>query len=148
MTEREEEESQILKSDASANKRFLSFFERVKIEFPGNEELYPTVEWVKAKTSAGSNFDCLEITRSINKDQKKKLHDGIVKVSVKLYLENAPRRYRLSHSLSRLLGGIEEASRLQIIGALWQYIKSNRLQDSDNRELINCNSELAEVFGC
>jgi len=47
-----------------------------------------------------------------------------------------------------VLGGIEEASRLQIIGALWQYIKSHRLQDTDNREFINCNAELAEVFRC
>lgn len=36
---------------------------------------------------------------------------------------------------------------MRIIGALWQYIKSNRLQDSDNRELVNCNSELVEIFG-
>lgn len=31
---------------------------------------------------------------------------------------------------------------------MWQHIKSNRLQDSDNRELINCNQELQEIFGC
>lgn len=43
--------------------------------------------------------------------------------------------------------GVEEDTRLRIIGALWQYIKSNRLQDADNRELVNCNAELAEVFG-
>ena len=43
--------------------------------------------------------------------------------------------------------GIEEESRLKIVGALWQYIKSNRLQDSDNREHINNNKELIEVFG-
>jgi chromatin remodeling complex protein RSC6 len=43
---------------------------------------------------------------------------------------------------------MEEATRIQIVGALWQYVKSNRLQDADNRELINCNSDLAEIFGC
>jgi chromatin remodeling complex protein RSC6 len=36
---------------------------------------------------------------------------------------------------------------MKIVGALWQYIKSNRLQDSDNREHINCNQELLEIFG-
>lgn len=29
-----------LMSDRSSNFRFLSFFERVRIEFPGNEEVY------------------------------------------------------------------------------------------------------------
>ena len=43
---------------------------------------------------------------------------------------------------------MEEATRIQIVGALWQYVKSNRLQDADNRELINCNNDLAEIFGC
>jgi hypothetical protein len=65
-----------------------------------------------------------------------------------LSLENNPKRYRVSPQLSRVLGGIEEVTRLQVVGALWQYVKSNRLQDADNRDLINCNQELAEVFGC
>lgn len=142
--DREKEEDDILKSD----KRLLSFFERVRIEFPGNEDLYPAVEWVKAKSVSGSSFDCLEIGRSLNKEQKKKLNDGVLKIAVKFYLENNPRRYKLSQTLSRVLGGVEEASRLQIIGALWQYIKSHRLQDSEAREVINCNEELADVFGC
>jgi len=144
---REQEEAELLASE-DGNKRLLSFFERVRIEFPGNEDLYPAVDWVKAKSASGSNFDCLEITRGISKDQKRKLQDGILKVAVKFFLENNPKRYKLSPNLSRVLGGIEEASRLQIIGALWQYVKSHRLQDTDNREFINCNAELVEVFRC
>ena len=33
------------------------------------------------------------------------------------------------------------------MAALWQYIKQNRLQDSDDRRFIILNSELQEVFG-
>lgn len=58
-----ENEEEQLTLDAQSNKRFLNFFEKVKLEFPGNEELYPSVEWVKSKSSAGSSFDCLEIVR-------------------------------------------------------------------------------------
>jgi len=94
------------------SKKFLNFFERIKVEFPDNEELYPPVEWIKAKSSAGAAFDSFEISRSINKDQKKRLANGIVKVKITLHLESNPRRYRLSSSLSRVLGGIEEASRI------------------------------------
>jgi hypothetical protein len=73
------EEDLLAKGD---RQQFLQFFERVRVEFPGCEDIYPSVEWVKAKSSAGSAFDCLEITRSINKEQKKKLANGIVKVKV------------------------------------------------------------------
>jgi hypothetical protein len=51
------------------NKRFLNFFERIKIEFPGtSEDLYPPVEWIKAKSNTGSAFDCIEIIRSLTKE--------------------------------------------------------------------------------
>ena len=139
----------MLQSKSIDSKRFLNYFERISVTFDtGNEEYYPAVDWIKAKSDLGCAFDCFELTRAINKDQKKKLGDSPIKVKLQFYLENNPRKYRLSQSLGRILGGMEEATRIQIVGALWQYVKSNRLQDADNRELINCNSELAELFGC
>lgn len=57
-----------LNQDKAVEKRFLNFFEKIRIEFPGNEDLYPAVDWVKAKSSVGASFDCLEIVRSINKE--------------------------------------------------------------------------------
>jgi len=65
---------------------------------------------------------------------------------VLLYLQSHPKRFKLSPRLSEVLG-IEEETRIRIIGALWQYIKSNRLQDKENREVVNCNKELLEIFG-
>ena len=44
-------EEELLSSEEKfASKKFLNFFERVKIEFPGSEDLYPPVEWIKAKS--------------------------------------------------------------------------------------------------
>ena len=111
----QESEKQILQDDGShGSKRFLSFFERVRIEFP--QEEYPDVEWSKAKTDIGSSFDCLEIVRSFPKDQKRKQQPIPIKMS--FYVENNPKKYRLSSQLSKVLG-IEEDTRLRIIGALW-----------------------------
>mmetsp|Transcript_13662 Transcript_13662/g.21400 ORF Transcript_13662/g.21400 Transcript_13662/m.21400 type:complete len:112 (+) Transcript_13662:992-1327(+) len=64
---------------------------------------------------------------------------------------------------------MQEASRTNVVGALWQYIKSNRLQETDDkagaggnsaalsgiagigvqptRQIINANSDLIEIFG-
>jgi SWI/SNF-related matrix-associated actin-dependent regulator of chromatin subfamily D len=136
-----ESEEDILKEDSfQESKRFLNYFEKIRVEFnTGREDLYPAVEWVKAKSETGSSFDCFEIARVVTKDQKKKLGETPITVKLTMSLENNPKRYRVSPQLSRVLGGIEEVTRLQVVGALWQYVKSNRLQDSDNRDMINCN---------
>ena len=33
------------------------------------------------------------------------------------------------------------------MSAFWQYIKSNRLQDADDRRIVNLNSKLQTIFG-
>eukprot|EP00347_Sterkiella_histriomuscorum_P018284 403346097 len=142
----ESEQDQLLtgkpEDDARLCKRFLSFFDRVRVEFP--QEEYPHVDWSKAKSDAGANFDCIEIVRAFPKDYKRKQQS--IPIKLIFSVENNPKKYRLSPQLTKILG-MEEETRLRIIGALWQYIKSNRLQDSDNRELVNCNAELLEIFG-
>jgi chromatin remodeling complex protein RSC6 len=103
----------------------LNFFEKIEIEFPGGE--YPPVEWVKAKSELGTAFDVIEIKRNYLKDKQysSRLQQKI-KVQIRFFVENHPKKYKLSPQLSKILG-IEEETRLRIIGALWQYIKSNRL---------------------
>ena len=65
---------------------------------------------------------------------------------VSLWLDNTPERFILSEPLQKVLG-IKEETRARIVASLWQYIKQNRLQDSDDRSTINLNSELQAIFG-
>jgi hypothetical protein len=60
-----ESEEDILESNTNS-KRFLNFFERIKVDFPNGE--YPSVEWIKAKSEQGSAFDCFEIHRNYSKE--------------------------------------------------------------------------------
>mmetsp|Transcript_38516 Transcript_38516/g.28362 ORF Transcript_38516/g.28362 Transcript_38516/m.28362 type:complete len:147 (+) Transcript_38516:252-692(+) len=122
---------------SSSNCRFLNFIEKIEVEFSSKE--LPPVEWIKAKADT-SNFDALEVVRKVKESQKS------LGVSIRLYLESNPKKYRLSPELADILG-IQEETRLRIIGALWQYIKSNRLQDSENREVLNTGNELLRIFG-
>lgn len=46
-------------------------------------------------------------------------------------------QFKLDHRLARLLG-IHTQTRPFIVNALWQYIKTHKLQDSSEREYINC----------
>ena len=57
-----------------------------------------------------------------------------------------PAQFKLSSALSRVLG-IHTQTRAVIVAALWQYIKCNKLQDPDEREYVNNDTYLKEVFG-
>jgi SWI/SNF-related matrix-associated actin-dependent regulator of chromatin subfamily D len=56
-----------------------------------------------------------------------------------------PVQYKLTSKLARLLG-IHTAKRPDIINAVWQYIRSNRLQDSTEREYINNDKYFQQVL--
>jgi len=56
-----------------------------------------------------------------------------------------PMQFKLDLRLARLLG-IHTQTRPVIINALWQYIKTHRLQDPNEREYINCDKYLEQVI--
>lgn len=57
-----------------------------------------------------------------------------------------PPQFKLDPRLARLLG-IHTQTRSCIIQALWQYIKTNKLQDSHDKEYINCDKYFQQVRG-
>ncbi len=65
----------------------------------------------------------------------------------KFHLNNSffqPPQFRLDTRLARLLS-INNGTRQIIIHAIWQYIKTHKLQDSEEREFINCDVHLQSV---
>ncbi|KAH8009510.1 hypothetical protein HPB51_018156 [Rhipicephalus microplus] len=58
-----------------------------------------------------------------------------------------PLQFKLDPRLARLLG-IHTQTRPVIIAALWQYVKTHRLQDPHEREHINCDKYLEQIFQC
>jgi SWI/SNF-related matrix-associated actin-dependent regulator of chromatin subfamily D len=56
-------------------------------------------------------------------------------------------QFKLDPRLARLLG-IHTQTRPVIINALWQYIKTHKLQDPYEREYINCDKYLEQVSLC
>ena len=108
------------------------------------------MEWTQESSDKGSTIDRIVIKRKLQATIGREGR-SITSVAseqnlqLKFYFDNNPKKFKLHKSLAEILG-IEEDTRVNIIGALWQYIKSNRLQESDNREVINCNAELIELF--
>lgn len=60
-------------------------------------------------------------------------------------LDYQPMQFKLDPRLARLLG-VHTQTRPVIINALWQYIKTHRLQDQHEREYINCDKYLEQVI--
>lgn len=127
------------KSDPNKIKRkFSSFFKSLVIEL--DKELYGPdnhlVEWHRTHT-----------TQETDGFQVKRPGDRNVRCTILLLLDYQPLQFKLDPRLARLLG-VHTQTRPVIISALWQYIKTHKLQDAHEREFINCDKYLEQIFGC
>jgi len=109
------------KVDPSKVKRkFSSFFKSLVIEL--DKDLYGPdnhlVEWHRTST-----------TQETDGFQVKRPGDRNVRCTILLLLDYQPLQFRLDSRLARLLG-IHTQTRPMVISALWQYIKTHKLQVS------------------
>jgi len=79
--------------------------------------------------------------------QVKRPGDKNVRCTILLLIDYQPLQYKLEPRLARLLG-IHTQTRPVIINALWQYIKTHKLQDAHEREFVNCDKYLEQIFQC
>jgi SWI/SNF-related matrix-associated actin-dependent regulator of chromatin subfamily D len=94
-------------------------------------------EWHRSSSSSSSaELDGFTVTRP---------GEGTVKCTILLTLNYQPIQYKLTSKLARLLG-VHTATRPDIINAVWQYIKTNRLQDPQEREYINNDKYFQQIF--
>ncbi|XP_033375794.1 SWI/SNF-related matrix-associated actin-dependent regulator of chromatin subfamily D member 3 isoform X5 [Parus major] len=129
----------ILPQRLSKQKRkFSSFFKSLVIEL--DKDLYGPdnhlVEWHRTPT-----------TQETDGFQVKRPGDVSVRCTLLLMLDYQPPQFKLDPRLARLLG-IHTQTRSAIIQALWQYIKTNKLQDSHDKEYINCDKYFQQIFDC
>lgn len=121
-------------------RKFSSFFKNLVIEL--DKDLYGPenhlVEW--HRTSTTQETDGFQVKRAM-------VGKSEAKCSIFFMLDYQPAQFKLSGPLSRVLG-IHTQTRAVIVGALWQYIKRNKLQDPDEREYVNNDTYLKEIFNC
>lgn len=127
------------KNDPNKIKRkFSSFFKSLVIEL--DKDLYGPdnhlVEWHRTHT-----------TQETDGFQVKRPGDKNVRCTILLLLDYQPLQFKLDPRLARLLG-VHTQTRPVIISALWQYIKTHKLQDAHEREYIVCDKYLEQIFGC
>nr|XP_020641242.1 SWI/SNF-related matrix-associated actin-dependent regulator of chromatin subfamily D member 2 isoform X2 [Pogona vitticeps] len=131
-------EGKLLDDPSKQKRKFSSFFKSLVIEL--DKELYGPdnhlVEWHRIAT-----------TQETDGFQVKRPGDVNVKCTLLLMLDHQPPQYKLDPRLARLLG-VHTQTRASIMQALWLYIKHNKLQDSHEKEYINCNRYFRQIFGC
>uniref|UniRef100_A0AAY5EW61 DM2 domain-containing protein n=1 Tax=Electrophorus electricus TaxID=8005 RepID=A0AAY5EW61_ELEEL len=119
-------------------RKFSSFFKSLVIEL--DKDLYGPdnhlVEWHRTAT-----------TQETDGFQVKRPGDVNVRCTLLLMLDYQPPQFKLDPRLARLLG-IHTQTRSCIIQALWQYVKTNKLQDSHDKEYINCDKYFQQIFDC
>lgn len=74
----------------------------------------------------------------------KRAGDQEVKCLIHIYIDHRPARYKLHPDLAALLN-IQIETRPGVLMALWNYIKTNRLQSPSDRTVINNNAALQKV---
>uniref|UniRef100_A0A671UC10 SWI/SNF related BAF chromatin remodeling complex subunit D1 n=1 Tax=Sparus aurata TaxID=8175 RepID=A0A671UC10_SPAAU len=130
-------EGRLLEDVTTKQKRkFSSFFKSLVIEL--DKDLYGPdnhlVEWHRTAT-----------TQETDGFQVKRPGDVGVRCTVLLMLDYQPPQFKLDPRLARMLG-IHTQTRPVIIQALWQYVKTHKLQDPHEREFINCDKYLQQIF--
>ncbi|XP_065885315.1 SWI/SNF-related matrix-associated actin-dependent regulator of chromatin subfamily D member 1-like isoform X1 [Dysidea avara] len=122
--------------DTKAKLKFTSFFKSVIIEL--DKDMYGPdnhlIEWQRTRSTVEN--DGFQIVRP---------GEDSVKSTILLSLFYQPSQYKLSSRLARLLG-VHTATRPTILQAMWQYIKTNQLQDANEREYINCDKYFEQLF--
>lgn len=118
----------------------LNFIDKIFIDFEKEDQVkYMNIDWRRLNNLNKLNYDAIDITRSMISEK------DTIKISIKFFMEHSPKEFKLSEKLSKLID-IEQGNIMVILNAIWQYIKLNRLQDRDRRNIINCNKEMEEVF--
>jgi len=119
--------------------KFSHLVKRMVVEIDRNPGAYPdgnVAEWPRAQTQ----------TPPMDGFTLRKTGDAPARIRILLYLNHQPSQYKLHPDLANLLC-LKEDSRINVIHALWNYIKINGLQDKVERRIVRTNDELRALLG-
>ncbi|KAG4305727.1 hypothetical protein PORY_000637 [Pneumocystis oryctolagi] len=118
-------------------KKFSSFVKSIVVQLDKNNKYFSDESIAKwHKSSSNTEFDGLEIKRR---------GDMNINVNILIYLNEYPEKYKLSPKLGQILD-MKSETRTEIITGLWEYIKFHKLQDEEEKRIINCDDNLKEIF--
>ncbi|KAI0162671.1 hypothetical protein BJ166DRAFT_497343 [Pestalotiopsis sp. NC0098] len=125
--------------------RFSHFFKSLTVDFPANRKGGDQpVEWKKpertgnsANLPASADFDELTFKRS---------GDENLNITINLFRHEDPERYALSPELQEVVDEAE-ATRQEVVMAVWDYIKYFGLQEDEEKRNFRCDDILKKALG-
>ena len=133
-------EGKLVDDPQKQRRKFSTFFKSLIIEL--DREIYGPdnhlVEWHRSANT--EETDGYQVKRPCEESVD-------CKCTILLVLDHDPPQYKLDPRLARLLG-LTSQSRPVIIEHFWQYVKTNKLQDQEEHEYINCDKYLEKIFDC
>ncbi|KIY48606.1 SWI/SNF complex 60 kDa subunit [Fistulina hepatica ATCC 64428] len=126
--------------DKAPQRKFSTVVKRLIVELGRDTTLYPEgniVEWPRAPGAHNPALDGFTVRRK---------GDTATRIRIILYLNHSPPQYKVVPELANVIG-IKEDSRVNVIQALWAYIKSAGLQDKVDRRIIRMDDRLKPLFG-
>lgn len=118
------------------NPKFSSFFKKITIYL--DQSLYPdnhVILWESSRSLALN--EGFEVKRNGDKE---------FTAIIRLEMNYTPEKFKLSPALSEVLG-IEVETRPRIIAAIWQYVKTKKLQIPTDTSFFTCDPPLRKLFG-
>ncbi|KAI0753690.1 SWI/SNF complex 60 kDa subunit [Fomes fomentarius] len=123
--------------DRNPPRKFSSLIKQLVVELDRDPTLYPegnVVEWLRGANQP--QLDGFTIRRK---------GDAPTKIRIVMHLEQQPEQYKVHPDLGNILG-IKEDSRIGVIQALWNYIKTQNLQDKLDRRIVRADARLLPIF--
>ncbi|KAH8677728.1 hypothetical protein BX600DRAFT_135541 [Xylariales sp. PMI_506] len=125
--------------------RLSHFFRALTVDFPTNRKgVDAGVEWKKperAVTSsnlpAAADFDELTFKRS---------GDENLNITINLFRHEEPERYALTPEMQEVVDKAE-ATRHEVVMAIWDYIKYSGLQEDEEKRNFRCDDTLRKALG-
>ncbi|RAR02491.1 SWI-SNF complex subunit (BAF60b) [Stemphylium lycopersici] len=147
--EDEDKDADAMDEDAAASKPaakpklFSHYFTSINIDFDRAKSLQPDnftqIEWKRPEnpTAKESNFSELEFERK---------GDENINITINLQRYQNPEVFRLSKPLAELLDTDEE-DRAGVLMGIWEYARSQNLQQEDDERKFACDARLKALFG-
>lgn len=130
-----------------SRQKLSHFFKSITIDFDkahnGKDADLSPVTWAKPQilpTSVSlppsADFDELSFSRTAQEN---------VNITLTLVRDEQPERFKVSQELQEVID-LEEATRSEIISALWDYVLVKGLQEDHEKRLVRCDTKLRNVF--
>jgi len=134
--------------DDDPRQRFSHFFKALTVEFDSSRfrnGAEQNVDWKKPEVPArAANASALPAAADFDELTFKRNGDENTNVTIKLYRQESPERYKLSPDLAEVVD-MKEATQHEAVMGLWEYIRLSGLQEDEEKRNFRCDELLKKV---